>query len=189
MIIERVEDPRRPRSAFVMNDPRLNSVHLDAPRRQVFRQCRDRLLGARGSHTLAAENLDALAEGAANPQTVVQKGESQAPPGLRFWLVDKEFLYPLKIGLNTIGRAPDNDVVVQDAYVSRRHCAILVHAGDGCELHDVASKNGTFLNGSRLAGPTPLNAGDEIRMCDRQFVFLGKSDKPDVPGFAPTQTE
>ena len=79
----------------------------------------------------------------------------------------------MRIGVNTIGRLPDNDVVIQGAR-SRRHCAILVHVGDGCELYDIASKNGTFINGSKLAGPTHLNPGDKIRMCDRQFVFMSR---------------
>jgi hypothetical protein len=171
-----------------MNDPRLNSVHLEAPRRQLFRHARDMLLNARGWQTLAAENAESL-EHSSHPHTIVQK-ESNAPPtDLRFWLADREFIYPLKIGLNTVGRAPENDVVVQDAYVSRRHCAVLVHAGDGCELHDTASKNGTFLNGKKIGGPTTLNPGDEIRMCDRQFVFLGKTADANAPGHAPTQSE
>jgi hypothetical protein len=173
-----------------MTDPRLNSVHLESPRRQVFRQARDMLLSARGMQTVAAENLEAAAPPSSSPHTMVLHAESQPPPGLRFWLVDREFLYPLKVGLNTIGRAPENDVVIQDAYVSRRHCAILVHAGDSCELHDIASKNGTFVNGRKLAGPTPLAAGDEIRMCDRQFVFMTRSgDEDSSGGFARTQTE
>lgn len=173
-----------------MTDPRLNSVHLEAPRRQVFREARDVLLSARGMQTVAAENLEAEAAPSSSPQTMVLHAESQPPAGLRFWLLDREFLYPLKVGLNTIGRAPENDVVVQDAYVSRRHCAILVHAGDGCELHDIASKNGTFINGRKLAGPTPLAAGDEIRMCDRQFVFMTRNGEDDSSGgFARTQTE
>jgi pSer/pThr/pTyr-binding forkhead associated (FHA) protein len=71
---------------------------------------------------------------------------------------------------------PDNDVVIQDACISRRHCAILIHLSHGCELHDVASKNGTFINGHRLTGPTQLNSGDEITMCNRQFVFVTKED-------------
>lgn len=172
-----------------MADPRLNSVHLDPPRRQLFRQAREALLNARGWQTLAAENQESSAQLSGHPHTIVQDPDACPPPGLRFWLVDQECLYPLKVGLNTVGRAPENDVVVQDAYVSRRHCAILVHAGDACELHDTASKNGTYLNGKKIGGPTPLNPGDEIRMCDRQFVFLGKTESPNVPGFAPTQTE
>jgi pSer/pThr/pTyr-binding forkhead associated (FHA) protein len=63
-------------------------------------------------------------------------------------------------------------VVVEDAYVSRRHCAVLVHAGNYCELHDVASKNGTYLNGRKIECPTRLKAGDEIRMCNKNLVFM-----------------
>src|SRR5262245_28285470 len=121
-----------------MVDPRLNSVHLEPPRRQEYRRAREALLNARGWQTLAAENAPAgLA--LADPGTLIQQkaeqpAEEATPAGLKFWLVDKDFIYPLKVGLNTIGRSPDNDVVVQDSYVSRRHCAILVHAADHCEL-------------------------------------------------------
>src|SRR4029077_10818301 len=92
---------------------------------------------------------------ASDPHTINDELPSPVPvpKDLQFWLLDKEFVYPPRIGLNTIGRSPENDVVVKDGYVSRRHCAILVHAGDGCELHDTASKNGTFINGRKLGGP------------------------------------
>ncbi len=96
------------------------------------------------------------------------------------WLLDGEFLYPLHIGVNTLGRASDNDLVVEDAYASRRHCAILFHVNEKCELHDTASKNGTYLNGQRLSGPAALKSGDEIRICNQQFVFLNRSGDPDV---------
>jgi hypothetical protein len=169
-----------------MADPRLNSVHLDAPRRQEYRRAREALLNARGWQTLAAENREE-AVAVENPNTLIQQPERhRAPPGLRFWLVDKDYIYPLKVGLNTIGRSPDNDVVVHDSYVSRRHGAILVHAGNFCELHDTASKNGTFLNGRKISGPTRLNTGDEIRMCDRQLVFVAKNEPPELPNHSPT---
>jgi len=169
-----------------MGDPRLNSIHLEAPRRQEFRRAREALLEARGFHTVMAEKgPPGSCDG---PQTLVQAppGVDAAPAGLKFWLVDRDYIYPLKVGLNTIGRSPDNDVVVQDAYVSRRHCAILVHSNLQVELHDVASKNGTFLNGRKLMQPTRLHAGDEIRMCDRQLVFLTKSSEPEPPADMPT---
>ena len=100
----------------------------------------------------------------------------EKPTGIHFWLQDGEGIYPLKVGLNSVGRMPDNDVIVPDGSVSRRHCAIIVHAGDGCELHDTASKNGTFLNGQRIQGPTRLAHGDEIRMCDHKIIF--QTDTP-----------
>jgi hypothetical protein len=170
-----------------MVDPRLNSVHLEAPRRQQYRQAREALLNARGWQTIAAESPEQLKAALANPHTLVEQPLRGAPADLKFWLVDKDYIYPLKVGLNTIGRSPDNDVVLQDCYVSRRHCAIVVHTGDDCEVHDTASKNGTYVNGKRIAGPQRLATGDEIRMCDRQLVFIAKSGAPpESPFHSPT---
>ncbi len=170
-----------------MADPRLNSVHLELPRRQLFRQAREALLNARGWQTLAAEKGGGASNvGIADPHTLIQDPERRPPPDLNCWLVDKDYIYPLKVGLNTIGRAPDNDIVLADSFVSRRHCAVLVHVGSPCELHDVASKNGTFLNGQKLSGPTRLHAGDEIRLCDRQLIFMTRDGDPESPLHSPT---
>ena len=38
---------------------------------------------------------------------------------------------PLKVGLNTLGRSSDNDVIIAEEFVSRRHCTILIHLHDG----------------------------------------------------------
>ena len=173
-----------------MADPRLNSVHLEDPRRQDFRRAREALLNARGMQTLAGENLDRHSWPDADPKTLVQNVGTAPAQGLKCWLVDKEYVYPLRLGLNTIGRSPE--VVIDDSYVSRRHCAILVHAGNGYELYDIASKNGTYINGSRLAGSTKLNPGYEIRMYDRHLAFMIKTHgQPARPpsGLLPTQSE
>lgn len=154
-----------------MADPRLNSVHLEGGRREQFRLAREKLLRARGWQTLLVEQQGELAA-SPSPQTLIQNNHTVAPAHVQFWLVDKDYIYPLKIGLNTVGRSSDNDVVINDGYVSRRHCAILVHSGAGCDLHDTASKNGTYLNGTRLTGPSRLKAGDEVRMCDRTLIFM-----------------
>jgi hypothetical protein len=173
-----------------MPDPCLNSVHLDSPRRQQFRAAREALLNACGGQTIAAQfpapQLEQIAD---HPKTSRDHGRDASTA--HCWLMDRDRIYPLKVGINTIGRSPDCDVIIEDAFVSRRHCAILVHAGDGCEVHDVASKNGTYLNGAKLARPTHLRAGDEIRMCDRQFVFLTKldDDEDESPGHAATQID
>src|SRR5436309_15239942 len=116
-----------------MADPRLNSVHLEFPRREQFRQARDVLLNARGWQTVLAEQKDIEAE-ADRPNTIVQNERGQAPPSVRFWLMDDSFIYPLKIGLNTVGRSSANDVASQDGFVSRRHGPILMHGSNGAEL-------------------------------------------------------
>ncbi len=49
----------------------------------------------------------------------------------------------------TIGRAPENNVVLQDLLVSRRH-AVLRRSGQRWELVDLGSANGTYVNGARI---------------------------------------
>lgn len=165
---------------IVMADPRLNSLHLEPPRRQDYRRAREALLRARGSQTICAEREDSSQ---VFSHTIIHNRDAAGATDLVCWLVDREFIYPLKVGVNTLGRSSENDVVVEDAYVSRRQCAILVHLNQTYELHDTASKNGTFLNGAKLTGPTPLKAGDEIRISNQQFIFLTRSDDADAAAF------
>jgi pSer/pThr/pTyr-binding forkhead associated (FHA) protein len=157
-----------------MSDPRLCSVHLEAlPRRDEFRRAREALIGSCGEQTLAVDqaHLDdvQLRTDADEPESVPVQG--------RYWLVDQDGVHSLKLGLNTVGRMPDNDIAVADGSVSRRHCAIVVHTTRGCELFDTASKNGTYVNDQRISGPTWLKAGDKIRLCERQLVFFS-GDQP-----------
>ena len=152
-----------------MGDPRLNSLHLDPSRRQDYRRAKEALLQARGNETICAERRQDDDSDVHN--TIIRNSEASPSSALQCWLSDREYVYPLKTGLNTMGRSADNDVVVEDLYVSRRHCAILMHHDHSCVLHDTASKNGTFLNGSKISGPTPLKPGDEVRICNRHFVF------------------
>src|SRR5437588_9732524 len=105
-----------------MVDPRLNSLHLEATRRQDYRRAREALLHSRGQQTVYAEH-----RGEDPGSATVIRNVVGSPVNLDYWLVDKEFIYPLKVGVNTLGRSGDNDVVVEDSFVSRRHCAILVH--------------------------------------------------------------
>jgi hypothetical protein len=178
-----MERSARPSSESTMGDPRLNSLHLDPTRRQDYRRAREVLLQARGNETLYAERN--RHEDADANNTLIRNAEGAPPSAMQCWLVDREYVYPLKVGLNTMVRSADNDVVVEDLYVSRRHCAILMHHDVSCVLHDTASKNGTYLNGSKISGPTPLKPGDEIRICNRQFVFFTREgpagDDPAVP--------
>jgi hypothetical protein len=163
-----------------MFDPRLCSVHLQIPtRRDDFRRARQALIGACGQPTLALDRRTLEVSLTQAPS------RGARPPSLRYWLVDREFVYALKVGLNTIGRKLDNDVAILDDSVSRRHAAIVVHVNDGCELHDTASKNGTRLNGERIAGPLRLQTGDEIRLCDRLLVFVAGNDPPAPRGDDP----
>ncbi len=62
-----------------------------------------------------------------------------------------------------IGRAPDNDLVLNDANVSREHALLKVEGGT-LVLVDLGSRNGCTVNGQRAGQRTPLNLGDELRI-------------------------
>jgi pSer/pThr/pTyr-binding forkhead associated (FHA) protein len=61
----------------------------------------------------------------------------------------------------SIGRDSTNEIVINDAEVSRRH-ARLTFQGGKYVLEDLGSTNGTFVNGQRLAGPRVLKAGEVV---------------------------
>lgn len=158
-----------------MSDPRLHSLHLEGqPRREQFRAARQAIQAACGTHTLAGD-LHMLVPDERLDASTMAAPPGGVPPGsagrFTFYLKDGTNVYPLHLGLNSVGRLPDNDVVIRDECVSRRHCAILVHSDLRCELHDVASKNGTLLNGKKIGGPTRLQSGDQIVLCNRRLSF------------------
>lgn len=61
----------------------------------------------------------------------------------------------------TVGRDSTNEIVINDAEISRRH-ARLTFQGGKYVIEDLGSTNGTFVNGQRLAGPRVLKAGEVV---------------------------
>lgn len=74
-----------------------------------------------------------------------------------------------------IGRATDNDVVLEDEEVSRCHARVEAR-GNRWVLMDVGSTNGTFINGRELDGCVPLERGDLVKLGSHIFKFLAGSD-------------
>ncbi|HEX9389435.1 MAG TPA: FHA domain-containing protein [Anaerolineales bacterium] len=70
----------------------------------------------------------------------------------------------------TIGRDSVNEIVINDAEISRRH-ARLTFQGGKYVLEDLGSTNGTFVNGQRLAGPRVLKAGEVVSLGE-QIVMV-----------------
>lgn len=68
----------------------------------------------------------------------------------------------LVVERNTLGRAPDNTVVVHHPSVSAHHCEILVHEPEVI-LRDLDSTNGTFVAGRRVEKQSPVHSGQTIQ--------------------------
>jgi pSer/pThr/pTyr-binding forkhead associated (FHA) protein len=68
-----------------------------------------------------------------------------------------------------IGRAPDCDLRLDVAAVSRHHCMLRVTA-DEVTLVDLGSSNGTYLNGERVRSQATLKSGDELHI--ENVVYL-----------------
>lgn len=62
----------------------------------------------------------------------------------------------------TVGRDPGNDIILRDPKVSRHHSEIVFERGFFV-LHDLASANGTYVNGKRVR-VAPLTHGAKLRM-------------------------
>jgi pSer/pThr/pTyr-binding forkhead associated (FHA) protein len=78
----------------------------------------------------------------------------------------------------TIGRAPDNMIIIDDPSISSRH-AQLELAGDTYRIKDLESTNGTRLNGVPIT-ETALRYDDRIR-----FGAIEARLEPDVRGSQP----
>ena len=112
---------------------------------------------------------------ATQPQLVMQTGPN---PGKEFSLEKPDL---------TIGRDIANDIVINDAEVSRKHARIFVQ-GDQYYLEDLGSTNGTFVNGQRIAGVQELNSGDSIQMGENVTVlFEAAQYDPDATAVMPAK--
>lgn len=70
----------------------------------------------------------------------------------------------------TIGRAADNQVVLNHATVSRQHARIQF-AGDAFQVFDLGSANHTFVNDKQVIEPVTLADGDVVRFGEIELLF------------------
>lgn len=88
--------------------------------------------------------------------------------------------FPLTEDGLTIGRSPGNTIVIDDPLSSRRHCRI-DRVGDGFELLDLESQNGTRVNGKAVKRHH-LAAGDRIEI--GSHVFTMEEDEVEIEEIA-----
>lgn len=70
---------------------------------------------------------------------------------------------PLGTAQVTIGRAPDCTLVVDDDYASGHHARLFQNEGQWI-VEDTGSTNGTWIDRTRVTGPTLLELGSPLRI-------------------------
>jgi pSer/pThr/pTyr-binding forkhead associated (FHA) protein len=109
--------------------------------------------------TLSTDDLSTLSAGAA--QLVVRSGPLE---GVRFTLpANRESTI-------SIGRAPENDIFLDDVTVSRKH-ARFEFSDLGWFIHDSGSLNGTYVNRQRVDALS-LQDQDEVQIGKYRFIFV-----------------
>ena len=84
-------------------------------------------------------------------------------------LVSNSSRYPLKIGMNLVGRDQNCDIFVPDPHISRKHLSIDV-VGDGTiTVIDLGSTNGMIVNGERVPSAI-LHPGDSFTVGQTTFT-------------------
>ena len=71
-----------------------------------------------------------------------------------------------------VGRHPFNELSLGDPGLSRYHCWIMIKDGAPC-VEDLASANGTYVNGERIRTRRPLKAGDVLRVGTTEITISG----------------
>lgn len=78
----------------------------------------------------------------------------------------------------TIGRSEGNDLILAEGGVSRKHARFFLE-GEALMVEDIGSANGTWVDGSKIEGPTRLSAKSQIVIGDYEIQLkLGTKSLP-----------
>ncbi|WP_328744507.1 FHA domain-containing protein [Streptomyces sp. NBC_00285] len=93
-------------------------------------------------------------------------------PGLTGTFRRPTAVRPLPTRTVRIGRADDNDLVIDDLVVSRHHAELRALPDGTYEIADLGSHNGTYLNGRPVSG-APIGPGDIVGIGHSAFCLVG----------------
>jgi pSer/pThr/pTyr-binding forkhead associated (FHA) protein len=96
--------------------------------------------------------------------------------------------FVLNPSVTTIGRAQDNDIVINNLALSRRHAEVSCKNGRFA-VQDLGSQNGVFVNSERIRAAKVLNDTDTITLGTYHFVFSDHSPDPDIKAARPRRQE
>lgn len=91
-------------------------------------------------------------------------------------------LIDLKLGVNRVGRTPENDFQIVHPTVSSAHCEMVL-TDTGVVLRDLESTNGTFVNGQRVR-EVALAAGQTVALGDVELLVETTDVTIAIPKFS-----
>lgn len=106
------------------------------------------------------------------PPPPAERPSAVSMPGVTGTFREPTTVRPLPSRTVRIGRAADNDLVVDDLVVSRRHAELRALPDGGHEIVDLGSHNGTYLNGLPVTR-SPLDPGDIVGIGHSDFCLVG----------------
>ncbi|WP_020126189.1 FHA domain-containing protein [Streptomyces sp. 303MFCol5.2] len=106
------------------------------------------------------------------PPPPAERPSAVSMPGVTGTFREPTTVRPLPARTVRIGRASDNDLVVDDLVVSRRHAELRALPDGGHEIVDLGSHNGTYLNGLPVTR-APLDPGDIVGIGHSDFCLVG----------------
>jgi pSer/pThr/pTyr-binding forkhead associated (FHA) protein len=86
---------------------------------------------------------------------------------------------PMTKGEMTIGRKPDNDIVIDNPAVSGHHARV-VQTGGSYIIEDLNSTNGTFLRDQKIL-KAALHHKDEVAIAKHSIVFINEEEAASAP--------
>ncbi|MFD9977829.1 FHA domain-containing protein [Streptomyces sp. NPDC059017] len=136
----------------------------------------------RGAPSLAGREPEIPASGAPEPAAPAARREpevrpARTPPPAAGADATSTFrqpttVRPLPTRTVRIGRAADNDIVIDDLIVSRRHAELRAHLDGRYEIVDLGSHNGTYLNGQPVT-QAGISEGDTVGIGHSTFRLVG----------------
>ena len=75
----------------------------------------------------------------------------------------------------SIGRNFDNNIIIRSNSVSRYHCLITTDENNNVFVHDLKSKNGTFVNNNKI-DRIQVRENDVLQVGNEQFIFISSED-------------
>ena len=84
----------------------------------------------------------------------------------------------------TVGRVRGNDIVLPKGNVSKHHCRLFVRGGE-ILVEDLRSTNGTYVNGRKIAEPTPVSASDKVFVGDFIIRVTSQASSMEIMRSAP----